>query len=122
MTKAAQPIVYAFRAQDDGSVKVFAPTGETVAHCPNQQMGGILLGWMRLAGWAHAQLRDSPTKLNEVLGVADSPTSLASRLPIVGGVPRPAMVGAAEPLPSTVVGQAEAILSHAAQKGPSDDL
>ncbi len=63
MAKAA----YAYNIKTEGeSFRVRGPAGETICTGPAQQ-APVMLGWIRLAAWAHAQLRDDENALNNVL-------------------------------------------------------
>jgi hypothetical protein len=62
-------LVFSTRLTEEGTVEVRAPDGRLICTAPNPQAGGVLLGWIRLAGWAHKQLRDRPLELYKVLEV-----------------------------------------------------
>ena len=69
MAKVA--MAYNIAQQGDGTVLVRDPKGTLLAQCPTLEAGAVLLGWMRLAAWAHARL--SPAELAEVLGTPAPP-------------------------------------------------
>ena len=60
-------MTFSWRAQPDGTVEVRGPKGELIATCPNEKAGGVILGWMRLAGYAHTLVRDNPNQLHDIL-------------------------------------------------------
>jgi hypothetical protein len=63
MAKAA----FAYNIKTEGEAFVVrGPAGETICTGPAQQ-APVILGWMRLAAWAHAQLRDDENALDSVL-------------------------------------------------------
>lgn len=63
MAKAA----FAYNLKTEGETfRVRGPAGETICTGP-AQMAPVILGWMRLAAWAHAQLREDENALNNVL-------------------------------------------------------
>jgi hypothetical protein len=67
MSKAAIAHTFSYRVQEDGTVQVRGPEGTIVATCPDPIAGGIILGWMRLASYAHKQLKDNPELLHQIL-------------------------------------------------------
>jgi hypothetical protein len=88
MGKAMEALVYQSRLQTDGSTTVRDGQGRLILTAPNPQAAGLVLGWMRLAAWAHAELHKDPTKLYEVLQVnpaASADDMLAEASNIVRG-------------------------------------
>jgi hypothetical protein len=58
---------FAYNIKTEGETfRVRGPVGETICTGPAQQ-APVMLGWIRLAAWAHAQLRDDIDALNNVL-------------------------------------------------------
>ena len=87
-------LAFSLREQPNGTVEIRNPQGQLVATCPDKEGGGVMLGMFRLASYAHAQLRDNPTALAEVLGVTkvepeDSPSPVAEAEAVLGRATQP---------------------------------
>lgn len=69
MAKAEVALEFHIQATQDGGGEVRAPDGRLVCILPDPVARGWMLGVMRLASWAHAQLKDEPLELYKVLQV-----------------------------------------------------
>jgi hypothetical protein len=87
-------LAFSLKEQPNGTVEIRNPQGQLVATCPDKEGGGVMLGMFRLASYAHAQLRDNPAALAEVLGVIkvepeDSPSPVAEAEAVLGRATQP---------------------------------